>query len=248
MDLPRTLGRVLRRLSKARNGDEKRHRYHYQKVESVFLRRGLMEPADLWRDILLVADLRPTDRVLDMGCAEGHISMEIAKHVAHVNGVELDAFRVEEARRLADKHKVENVSFAAGSVVDYPIETCSYDVVLLLAVLGKKTETGHVGLKELERLLIATRRQIVVRLGVQKHSTVQRAISLPEILAKMHECGFDGICFARKDRYGNLIIGNRRDTDARLGVVPPLVLVPAEHLQSHPCLRNATIGLLRDFP
>lgn len=244
MGLPQVLNRILHRVSAMRQGGSKGYRFHYQKVDAL---APIFQP-ESWREILLVADLRPTDQVLDMGCAEGLVSMEVAQHVAHVDGVEIDPRRVEEARRLAKQRKLDNISFAAGSVVDYPLKPRSYDVMLLLAVLGKKTETGYVGVKELERLLGATRRQIIIRLGVQKPSMVKRSITLPEILAKMDECGFDGICFARRIPSGNLIVGNRRGTDARLGTVPPFVLVPTEDLQkTHPCLRSATIGSLRDF-
>jgi 2-polyprenyl-3-methyl-5-hydroxy-6-metoxy-1,4-benzoquinol methylase len=239
---------ILRRTAGERRGNEKAYRYHYQKIDDVFLRQGMKNQADNWRDVVLVADLRPTDLVLDMGCAEGLVSMEVAGRVAHVDGVEVEPDRVNEARRLANNRKIQNISFAAGSIVDYPIISSRYDVVLLLSVLGKETETGHVGLRELERMLVAARRQIVVRLGVQKYSTLARSISLPQILAKMDACGFDGICFARRDGFGNLIVGNRRGTDARLGIAPPFVLIPTEYLGDHPCLRDAEIGSLRDFP
>ena len=133
----------------------------------------------------------------------------------------------------------------AGSVTDYPVEPNSYDVVLFLGVLNKKTSTGYVGTKELERLLRATRRQIIIRANIQSYE--KQITRLIDILEKMDEQGFDAICFSRRLGQGNMIIGNRRGTDAKLGTVPPLVLVPTEHLREHPCLRGARIGTIKDF-
>ena len=219
--------------------------FHYQKVARAF--RNAKELPKPWQSILLVADLRPTDRVLDMGCAEGLISLEVAKHVAHVDGVEIDPVRVQEASRLAAQRNIANVSFAAGSVVDHPLEPLSYDVTLLLNVLDKVDETGRVvGIPELQRMLAATRRQIIIRYNVQR-SPHDRSIPLSALFARMDELGFDGICFG-KHTFNNLIVGNRRGTDARLRAIPPFVVLPAESMRAHPCIGDAQIGTYDDFP
>jgi SAM-dependent methyltransferase len=201
--------------------------------------------SDRWKDIGQIGDFRAADHVLDMGCAEGLISLLVAKQVARVHGVELSAERVKQAQLEAVRQNIHNISFAAGSVTDYPVEPNSYDVVLFLGVLNKKTDTGYVGTKELERLLRATRRQIIIRANIQSYE--KQITRLIDILEKMDEQGFDAICFSRRLGQGNMIIGNRRGTDAKLGTVPPLVLVPTEHLREHPCLRGARIGTIKDF-
>lgn len=219
--------------------------YHYQKVERAL--GNVKDPPKPWQSILLVADLRPTDRVLDMGCAEGLISLEVAKHVAHVDGVEIDPARVQEAGRIAAQRNVANASFAAGSVVDYPLEPLKYDLTLLLNVLDKVDGSGRVvGLLELQRMLAATRRQIIVRYSVQR-SPHDRSIPLPKVLSTMDEFGFDGICFG-KHTFNNMIVGNRRGTDARLRAVPPFVVLPTESMRGHPCIGDARIGTYDEFP
>jgi len=247
MSILRSLTAALRRRSMPRPGEPKGYTYHYEKLQDRLGRRGLRS-ADPSQDILLVADLRPTDRVLDMGCAEGHIALDVAKRVAHVDGVEIDPVRVKEAQRLAAERGTRNVSFAAGSVFDYPLEPQSYDLTLFLGVLNKEDGSKRVGLAELERLLVATQRQIVIRFGIEKASA---GISLLSILDTLNGAGFDGICFFRrkgaKAFFGNLIVGNRRGTDARLIKVPPLALVPTKNMREHPCIRNAEIGRYDEF-
>lgn len=182
---------------------------------------------DRWAGVNAIADLRPTDVVLDMGCAEGLISLEIARQVARVDGIDILERRVERARLEASRRKIGNVNFRVGSAIDCILDRQSYDVVFLLNVLSRK---AGVGLDELEKLLAATRRQIIIRTNVQKIDSTN-SYTLIEIMDAMKRCGFDGICFLQApNAHGNLIIGNRRGTDARLRSLPPIALVPSEYL------------------
>lgn len=227
---------------------KKQHRFHYEKLADRF--RSRKRQPQPWQDVISMADLRPTDQVLDVGCAEGLIALEVAKYVAHVDGLEIEPIRVQEAKRIAGERGVSNVDFAVGSVVDAQYEPNSYDVILFLEVLGKPTDSGQVDLDDLAKLLRVTRRQIVVRIGLQKTlmAGVRGSISLAQILSKMDECGFDAICFARREgAFGNMIIGNRRGTDAKIKKAPPILLVPTEFQREHPCLRGVEVGAERDF-
>ena len=204
------------------------------------------DPEKRWKDLSLVADFRPADRVLDVGCAEGLISLEIAKRVAQVDGVEVEAQRVERAKIEAAKRGIKNVCFSVGSAIGYAIEPNSYDVVLLLSVLGKGDDSGRIGLPELERLLVGTKRQFIMCFNILKYRPWHPPLA--DIIATMDKCGFDGICFSQgKTRPGNLIVGHRRGADARLDTAPPLVIVPTENVSDHPCLRGARIGSLQEF-
>lgn len=223
----------------------KEHKFHFQKLQDRFVGKRAPTP---WQDIMLAADLRSDDHILDMGCAEGHITIELARHVAKAHGVEIDPVRVQEAARLASERGISNVTFAVGSASDYALDEKSYDIVLFLGVIGKKTPTGYVGLPELERLLHATRRQIFIRAGIQKQSMVNRELSLPAIMKTMDVSGFDSICFARQDAsFGNIIVGSRRGAGARLAKAPPFVLIPTEQVIDHPCLQGARVASHNEF-
>lgn len=241
-----TVSAMRKALSALRpNRNRKDHKYHYDKLKDRFAGKRAPTP---WQDLMLIADLRPGDHILDMGCAEGHITMELARYVARAQGVEVEAERVKEGTRIAKERGRTNVAFAAGNATDFPLSPDGYDLVFFLGVLGKKNGDGIIGLPELDRLLSATRRQIYVRVGIQKKSMVDRGLSLTAIMDLMDKRGFDSISFARQDAsFGNIIVGSRRGTDAKLKKVPPMVLVPAEMMRDHPCLKGADIAGYNEF-
>ena len=198
--------------------------YYYQTVR----RDGAGVDFDRrWTDIALVADLRPTDSVLDIGCAEGLIAIEVAQRVRAVHGVEVLEHRVEAARKRAHDGGTGNVTFAQGSIVDNDLPPLSFDVSLFLGLYGYPTDTGRIGNAELAKTLNATRRQIVLRVDVQDDPGGLTCLS------SIYQCfdahGFGGICFPKvSPRHGNIILGNRRGAGARLPYLPPVVLVPSD--------------------
>ena len=131
--------------------------------------------------------------------------------------------------------------------LDYPLEPDSYDVTMLLGVLCRRYAPGkYVGLDVLERLLTATRRQIVVRVGLSGKNA-DHGVELAGILSTMDAKGFDGIAFVRHEPRFHLIFGNRRGSDARLKVVPPLAIVPTQTFTEQNFMLGATIGNYSEF-
>jgi len=168
-------------------------------------------------------------------------SVEIAKEKGPFPLFERDAYLNSEfVKTLAPdvqdaiaEHGIRNAAFAVGSIDDYPLRPLAFDVALFLAVWGKPLGGGRtVGAAHLRRILQATRRQLIIRVGVQKEPSKERRLA--EILTLCDEEGFDALCFsrARDDSEvftrGNLIVAHRRGTDARAGDLPPLALVPTE--------------------
>lgn len=192
-----------------------------------------------WQEIPLLADLRPDDTVLDIGCAEGLIAIEAAKIVRHVDGIEYLEHRVTAARRFAAEAGVTNIAFATGSIVNDDLPARAYDLVFFLGMYGYRTGTNTIGGTELGKALEASRRQIIVRVDVQDHP--QGLHYLQDILTCFDAHGFDGICFPKvSPDVGNIIVGNRRGANARLRYLPPLVLVPSNAVMDLPILRGRT--------
>jgi SAM-dependent methyltransferase len=186
-----------------------------------------------------IADLRPTDRVLDVGCAEGLVALEVASHVERLHGLDVHPARVRRAAERAAQRGIRNASFEATPVQDFSLEPRSWDVTLFMRVWGKGGDGGrNVGRAEFERLLEATRRQAIVQAGKLRS---ERGLRHVFEICDAH--GFDVAWFVRY----HLVVANRRGAGARIGALPERVLVrtpsgpqvvPAEELDDHPILRS----------
>jgi 2-polyprenyl-3-methyl-5-hydroxy-6-metoxy-1,4-benzoquinol methylase len=202
-----------------------------------------------WDEILQIADFRRTDHVLDVGCAEGLTTLEVARVVERAHGFDVRPTRVAESTRQAAERGLPNATFELASVADYSFEPLSYDVTLLKAVWGEPADdrgsTRTVGTDDLRRILGATRRQLVMRVGVQQVGLEHR---VEEILDACEQSDFDALCFSRAARKreigeagGNLLIANRRGTDARVGELPRLALIPTSRLAGHPVVATRVV-------
>jgi SAM-dependent methyltransferase len=180
------------------------------------------------------ADLRPTDQVLDVGCGEGIVTLEVAGWVEHIHGLDVSPTRVARALQSAAERGIQNATFEAISVQDFPFEPLSRDVILFMRVWGKGTRTETVGARELALILSATRRQLIMLAGAQHSTHFERRLA--EILDVCGQNQFDALCFSPL----NLIIANRRGADVRVGKLPKLALVPTALLLDHPVAQNST--------
>jgi hypothetical protein len=176
-------------------------------------------------EILRLADLRPTDHVLDVGCAEGLITLELAKHVEHAHGFDLSAVRIAEAERLAKERGIANATFEVESVIGYPVEPLSYDVTIFAGVWGSR----GVGFVELDNLLGATRRQLLALIDLRDNRK-----RVPPIYEVCDQRGFDVLCFP-----GKVVIAVRRGVGCRVPELPAVALVPTTALAAHSIVRRA---------
>jgi SAM-dependent methyltransferase len=199
----------------------------------------------LWRErwagtepyVQLLSD----DEVLDIGCAEGLIAIELAKSVRRVHGIEIIPHRVDMARTFIKQAGAKNITVEVASIETIQIEPLSYDVVLLAAVYGMDLPSGRtVGVPELRKALGAARRQLVIRLNVQDNPEAARW--LPEIMSTSEELGFDVAAFPKFDRYENLIIASRRGSGAQLKAAPQLMLMPTIRMNDHPVINGAPLA------
>ena len=83
-----------------------------------------------WKEIARIADFRPADRVLDIGCAEGLIALAVAPLVECVHGFDISPVRIEYARSLAEQRGIVNAMFDVASVEDVALEPKAWDVTL----------------------------------------------------------------------------------------------------------------------
>lgn len=91
------------------------------------------------RDIPFLFDnLRPTDRVLDVGCSSGTISYMVSRHVTEVVGVDHDAAAISEAKR-----RFPTMQFRQGDAIAFADNAPSFNVILLSHLLEHLDDPLH---------------------------------------------------------------------------------------------------------
>jgi arsenite methyltransferase len=88
-------------------------------------------------DVVAAAELRPGERVLDLGSGAGHDALRAAERVGRsgrVDGVDLTPEMVERARTAAREH--DNVEFHLGDIAALPFPDATFDVVLTNCVVN----------------------------------------------------------------------------------------------------------------
>jgi 2-polyprenyl-3-methyl-5-hydroxy-6-metoxy-1,4-benzoquinol methylase len=79
--------------------------------------------------------LLPGLMVADVGCGDGHLTMEMAVWSAHVLGVDRSREVLRRARALAKKRRVSNVEWKQGEIEDIPLSDNTLDLVVLSQAL-----------------------------------------------------------------------------------------------------------------
>src|ERR671936_625530 len=87
----------------------------------------------------LLADLRPGERVLDLGSGAGLDVLLSARRVlpaGHAYGVDMTDEMLAVARKNQDKAAVTNATFLKGTIEDLPLPDASVDVVISNCVIN----------------------------------------------------------------------------------------------------------------
>jgi SAM-dependent methyltransferase len=101
---------------------------------------GLTRSAEVDADFLL-PHLTADMTVVDVGCGDGELSVELAAYVGHLVGIDADSSDVELARRRAQSNNVTGADFEVGDAYALPVASGSVDAVF-----------GHSVLEALDRL------------------------------------------------------------------------------------------------
>lgn len=146
-----------------------------------------------WRTVensaaYLVPALERGQRVLDVGCGPGTITVDLAARVApgEVVGLDASAAVLELARAAADEAGAANVSFRTGDATALPFEDGSFDVVHAHQVLQHLSDPVA-ALREMRRV---TRRGGVVAVRDADYAAMTwfpRSPGMDEWLALYHE-------------------------------------------------------------
>ena len=94
----------------------------------------------------------PDDRVLDVGCGPGSITLGLAEIAHHVTGVDVDDEEFADARAYAVEHAIDNVDFREGSIYELAFDDASFDVCTLFSMM-ETLDDPLAGLAEVRRVV-----------------------------------------------------------------------------------------------
>jgi arsenite methyltransferase len=155
-----------------------------------------------------IADLRPGERVLDLGSGGGIDVLLSAKRVGptgYVYGVDMTEEMLDLARSNAAQAGATNVEFVQGTIEDAPLPDGSVDVVISNCVINLSVDKPKV-LAEMFRVLAPGGRIGISDVVAEDHLTpaeraergsyvgcIAGALSRSEYIAGLAAVGFDGL-------------------------------------------------------
>jgi arsenite methyltransferase len=109
----------------------------WDKIAAKYSRQPVADPNAFERKIVVTrALLRPTDRVLDIGCGTGSLALRLAPFAAEVSGLDFSPAMVRIAREKALMLGVRNATFELGTLDSgSPFEPESLDGITAYSLL-----------------------------------------------------------------------------------------------------------------
>jgi SAM-dependent methyltransferase len=115
--------------------------------EDLMRNRSANEFADF-----VLPSIGTRDRVLDVGCGPGSITVGLAQVAGHVTGIDVDEAEFADARAYAAEHGIDNVEFLEGSIYELDVPDASIDICTLFAML-ETLDDPLTGLAEVRRVM-----------------------------------------------------------------------------------------------
>jgi ArsR family transcriptional regulator len=82
-----------------------------------------------------LAHLLPPAEVVDIGCGEGYLTVEVARWAKRVTAIDRSAAVLSRAKALAGRRRASNIVFRRGELERLPLDTASVDIALLSQAL-----------------------------------------------------------------------------------------------------------------
>lgn len=126
--------------------------------------------------------LPPVD-VVDIGCGEGYLTVEVARWAKRVIAVDRSAAVLARAKALAGRRRAANITFKRGELERLPLEASSMDVALLCQALHHSPAPAQ-ALSEAVRVLKPGGKVLILDLRAHAETWVREKLG-------DHHLGFD---------------------------------------------------------
>jgi len=141
----------------------------------------------------------PGMRVVDLGCGDGALTLEIARFAAHVVGVDRNQALLSRAASAAERHGAPNAKFVKADVCALRFDDDSFDLAVLSQTLHCLDEP-QAALAEAARVLAPGARVLVVELLPHEHEWVREKLghkrlgfTSDDLTTMLRDAGFAGV-------------------------------------------------------
>ena len=117
--------------------------------------------------------LLPPLEVVDIGCGEGYLALEMARWARRVVGIDRSADVLERARALAARRHIRNVTWKKGDLIRLPLRDRSVDVALFSQSLHHTDDTAG-AIAEAARVLRPGGRLLILDLRAHDQAWVRK--------------------------------------------------------------------------
>jgi len=116
--------------------------------------------ADL-QGLIAAAALNGRERVLDVGCGAGHVTIGLAAQALHLTAVDLTQAMLDQTQAQVEKRGLQNVTIQKADVAALPFGDASFDVAVSRYAAHHFADPLH-ALREVQRVLVPGRRWLLV--------------------------------------------------------------------------------------
>lgn len=116
--------------------------------------------ADL-QGLIAAAALTGRERVLDVGCGAGHVTIGLAAQALHLTAVDLTQAMLDQTQAQVEKRGLQNVTIQKADVAALPFADASFDVAVSRYAAHHFADPLH-ALREVQRVLVPGGRWLLV--------------------------------------------------------------------------------------